>query len=103
MKRLINGKLYNTETATRIADWDNGRNRSDFHVVEKYLYLTKKGNWFIEYFGGVATQFAETTGNSSSQGRGIEPITPEEAFEFLQKYNFIELAEKYFPETIEEA
>jgi hypothetical protein len=50
MKKIIIGKLYNTDTATIIAsdrywdghNWDrNGRN--------KYLYKTKKYNYFIYY------------------------------------------------------
>jgi len=48
MKQVINGKLYNTETALLIASnkfWDGhnwerqGRN--------KFLYKTKKGNFFV--------------------------------------------------------
>lgn len=40
MKQIINGKLYNTETASYI-----GSNRSDFHYFEEELYRKKQRNF----------------------------------------------------------
>ena len=51
MKKVINGKIYNTETATLIHQWDNGR-RGDFSSCEEDLYRTKKGAFFIHGEGG---------------------------------------------------
>lgn len=43
MKKVIDGKLYNTETSTLLAKWDNGRNPNDFFFAESSIYKTKAG------------------------------------------------------------
>ena len=50
MKQIINGKLYNTETADLVADneFSDGNNRFS-HGTASYLYKTKKGNFFTQY------------------------------------------------------
>ena len=50
MKKVINGKSYNTETATAIADdeFSDGSNRMS-HGRCTTLYKTKKGNYFVEH------------------------------------------------------
>lgn len=46
MKRILNGKLYDTETANRISQWsESGRHLGD-HGLNKELYRTANGNWF---------------------------------------------------------
>lgn len=45
MKSIINGKMYNTETATEVATYRNGRSYSDFLYVEETLYRKKQGNF----------------------------------------------------------
>ncbi len=47
MKRIINGLRYDTETATKLADWDNGIYGNDFKACEESLYKTKNGAYFI--------------------------------------------------------
>jgi len=50
MKQIIDGKLYNTETADVIASdnyWD-GSNR-DRHGRNTFLYKTKKGAFFLHH------------------------------------------------------
>lgn len=49
MKRIINKKVYNTETATLIAETTNGLSYSDFNCIKEDLYRTKKGQYFINY------------------------------------------------------
>jgi hypothetical protein len=51
MKRVINGKLYNTETAAMVCEWSYS-NRSDFNYKSEELYKTKKGAWFLFKEGG---------------------------------------------------
>ena len=47
MKKIINGKMYNTETAKEIGSWNNGRYRSDFYYVGETLYKKKTGELFV--------------------------------------------------------
>jgi hypothetical protein len=43
IEKIIERKKYNTKTATLVAEWDNGRGRSDFNGVEENLYRSPKG------------------------------------------------------------
>ena len=59
MKKIINGKMYNTETAKEIGSWNNGRYRSDFYYVGETLYKKKTGELFVFGEGGAASRYAE--------------------------------------------
>ena len=102
MKRIINGKSYNTDTATLIAETDNGLSHSDFKVIEEDLYKTKKGQYFISYFGGAATCYAVRNGQWASEGRGIKLLSDTEAMRFLESNDEVNALEKYFASEIEE-
>jgi len=104
MKKVIDGKMYNTETAERVYSWDNGRFTNDFRYRSKDLYRTKKGNWFILHDGGAMTDMAKSVGSNSTSGsEDIEVISEKDAFAFLASHGGTEEAEKYFSEMIEEA
>jgi hypothetical protein len=104
MIQIIDGKRYNTETATEVDDYSNGLGRNDFRCVEETLYLTKKGAWFIRYWGGAMTEYAESCGgNARCGGSGIKPITAEEAYEWLEAHANPELVEAHFADRIQEA
>jgi len=57
MKRIINGKVYNTETAEKVASWDNDLFVNDFGYMSDNLegYNTKKvffvGKTFLDNRG----------------------------------------------------
>ena len=46
MKQIINHKLYNTDTATLLAVWDNSYFPNDFNYVSEELYQKKTENTF---------------------------------------------------------
>jgi len=102
MKKIIDHKVYNTETAELITSNDNGLSRSDFNVIEKNLYRTKRGQFFLHVFGGANTSYATKSNGFSSEGETIELINNEEALEILIEWGEIELVEKMFPGVIEE-
>lgn len=104
MKKVINGKVYDTSTAELVLEWDNGNLPGDFRYREKNLYRTKKGNWFIRHQGGAMTDMAVSCGNNSYSGSSdIEPISPEDALRFLESHGGAEEALEYFADQIEEA
>lgn len=84
MKRAIKGKIYNTETATKICEAWNGLSRSDFRCLERDLYKTKKGQYFLSGFGGAMTEHAHSYGGSSSGSEFIKLVTESEALEFCE-------------------
>ena len=46
MKKIIEGKTYNTETALLLGDWQNLW-KGDYHYCREELYRTKKGTYFL--------------------------------------------------------
>ena len=103
MKKVIDGKLYNTQTAELIAEHESPRYyRSDFGWYIDRLYKTKRGAWFIEGEGHAASHWSRSCGqNCSGPGSGLKPITNEEARNWLEYHGEIDLLEKYF--VIQEA
>lgn len=104
MKKIINGKSYNTETAEPILAWSNSCGYSDFRHYDEQLYRTKRDNWFVHGSGGPMSPYAEHRSNGESTGgEAISPLTEREAFEWLCEKGHDELAEELFPEMVEEA
>lgn len=84
-KKVINGKIYNTETSTKIAGWWNGCSTNDFNYCSEDLYRTRKGNFFLDGEGGARSKYAHSCGqNSWCGGSDIIPLTIEEAKEWVE-------------------
>ncbi|MBO6350070.1 hypothetical protein EY688_13075 [Enterococcus casseliflavus] len=95
MKKIIEGKLYNTETATLIAEYRKG-NRTDFNGIEEEVYKTKKGQYFMYFWGGALTEYREEVSHRNySDNEDIKLITEKEAKKFAMKHldaeDFIEI------------
>ena len=82
MKKIINGKVYDTTTAKRVGHWDNGYYTSDFNYCAEELYQKKTGEFFLYGEGGALSGYASRSGNSSGYGESIEPLT----FKAAQKW-----------------
>ena len=98
MKKVIDGKLYNTETAEEIANWSNSYGYSDFNHCKETLYRTKKGAWFIYGVGGALSRYNQAVGNAY-----IRALTPQKAQEWLELHDLVDELEEYFATSIEEA
>jgi len=103
MKKVIDNKVYNTDTAELIHRWDNGYYSGDFHQCEESLYKTKKGAYFIHGEGGAMSSYAVAYGNSRGGGESIIPLTPDAACGWLQDHDGDSEAETEFPDKIEQA
>ncbi|MDD3127563.1 MAG: hypothetical protein WC082_11245 [Victivallales bacterium] len=105
MKRVINGKLYNTETAKEVFTWSNHYYRNDFHFCEETLYRTPKGAFFVAGEGGPMSKYAVPVGsNGRGGGDGLEVLSDAEALAWLEeKEADVETIERFFPGRIEEA
>ena len=80
MKKIINGKLYDTETAKFLANYDNGKGYSNFGWVTECLYRKKTGEFFLHGQGGAASKYAKSVGlNSWEEGERIMPLSYDEA------------------------
>ena len=50
-EKIINKKVYDTETAEFVAEYHNGYFRRDFRYEYEGLYKSKKGQFFIHGIG----------------------------------------------------
>jgi hypothetical protein len=104
MKKVIDGKIYNTETAELLHNWDNGHYGNDFRSCEESLYKTKKGAYFLHGEGGPMSKYAKSCGNNSvCGGASITPITEKEVLAWLEEHDGSDVLESLFPDQIEEA
>ena len=103
MIRIVNGKRYNTGTATLLCNISRGGfSRSDFAYDDTNLYITDKGNFFIAGEGGASSRWAERHGNNATcEGYGLRPIDKNDARSLLEQYGSAAQVEEHF--TVEEA
>ena len=87
MKKVIDGKTYNTETATEIGNYSYLYN-GDFHYIDETLYVTGKGTFFLAGEGGAASKYSTDLGNNSSgSGYGMEVLTTGEALQWCEDHD----------------
>lgn len=84
MRKVINGKTYNTETSKHVGNWDNGIYGNDFRSCEEDLYKNTKGAYFLVGEGGAMSKYSVSHGNSTSGGTELIPMTAEEAQEWAE-------------------
>ena len=99
-KAIINGKRYDTETAHRVAGWDNGHFTSDFHYCHEVIWRTTSGAWFLEGSGGALSSYAESVGDGTCGGDAIVPMTDDEVSEWLERHHKIDALEQHFASAI---
>jgi hypothetical protein len=100
MKQTINGKIYDTETATEIGFYSNDLGASDFRDLAESLYQSKKGQHFLAGSGGGMTGYANSDGNTSWAGSGIHLLDKGEALEWAEQHCAVAVIEQYF--TVED-
>ena len=80
MKKIINNKVYDTETAKQVGYHDNGLLHSDLGCVEETLYQKKTGEFFLYGWGGAMTNYSSYVGfDRWSSGEMIIPLPIESA------------------------
>ena len=83
MKRVIDGKLYDTDTATVIASdcyWD-GHNY-ERHGRNTYLLKTKKGNYFVVYLTMWQGERDALAAVSKDEAKGLYEQLPKQDVEY---------------------
>ena len=87
MKKVINNKLYNTDTARELGVWSNMADIRNFSWYCETLYQKRTGEFFIHGEGGPSTKYATTIGqNSWSGGEKIIPMTFENARKWAEEH-----------------
>ena len=86
MKKVINGSLYDTETAKLLGE-DSYSNSRDFAHWRESLYRTKSGKYFLHGEGGAMTKYAVCVGqNEWSGGEKIIPLDLESAQKWAEEH-----------------
>ena len=86
MKKIINGKVYDTTSAKEVGCYENGL-PTDFDYIEEILYRKRTGEFFLHGAGGARTRYATSTGgNSWAGGEKILPISYEEARQWAEDH-----------------
>ena len=65
MKKIINGKRYDTDTATLIGYNGYNGSHSDFSYWCETLYQKRTGEYFIHGEGGPMSRYAENQGGQN--------------------------------------
>ena len=102
MKKIIEGRQYNTETARLLGKGYSKYPRNDFNFWQEALYLTKSGAYFIHGEGGPASRYSVSSGNNSwSGGEKILPLSPSDARDWAEELLDAEEYAKIFGEPDE--
>lgn len=105
-KAIINGKVYNTETATHIGriGSDSGYLASDFRCWTAELYKTRKGAFFMHGDGGPRSPFAVSHGQGGWSGsEGVRELTPDTALRYAEASLSGEVILQHFAKHLDEA
>lgn len=96
MKKIINGKRYDTDTAKNLGSAGYSH-PGDFNYWRETLYRKKTGEFFLHGIGGAMSRYARSTGlNEWTGGEEIRPLSLEEAQKWAEKYLEVEEFERIF-------
>lgn len=96
MMKIIDGKKYDTETATFVADHCHS-NPSDFRHYSEDLYRKRTGEYFLYGEGGPSSRYAVSAGNNAWRGgEKIIPLTIDAAKKWAEEHMDGEAYEKEF-------
>lgn len=101
MQSIIDGRMYNTDTATLVANHDNMADVRNFHYANEALYIKKTGEWFLLCEGQGLSKYGVQRGNEFCWGERIIPYNEEDAKMWLEENNKVDAYIKYFGEPEE--
>lgn len=103
MKRIVNGKRYDTDKADLVAEASHGT-PGDFSFYEESLYHTRRGAWFVYGEGGPSSPYSQQVGSGSrGAGSAVVPLEDTEAMRWLEKEGYTSDLEEWFGSQIEDA
>ena len=85
MKKIINGKRYDTDTAKLVGEYDNDYATNDFRWYMEELYKKRTGEFFLYGEGGGLSKYSESYGDSRGYGNKFTPLNIDEAKEWMEK------------------
>lgn len=102
MKKIINGRRYDTDIAKEIGTYSYS-NPTDFHHWTETLYRKRTGEFFLYGEGGPMSKYAESIGQNEWEGsQKITPVSTDAARKWAEDYMDADEYERIFG-VIEEA
>jgi len=83
MKKIIGGKVYNTDTAECMADEDISLD--NFYSTSEALYVTATGNWFLHGESSAGGAYSHWSGDSCGYGEDIIPLTVDQVIAWAER------------------
>lgn len=103
MKKIINGKKYDTDTAQKVGWWGAEYAVNDFYFYEETLYRKRTGEFFLHGSGNAASKYAKRVEmNTWAGGEEIIPLTYDAAREWAEEHLEVDDYEKVFGEVSED-
>lgn len=103
MKKIISGKVYDTDTAKELGSWSNIPDYGDFSHFSETLYHKKTGEFFLYGVGGPMTKYAQAQSqNSWTGGDRIMPMSFQEARRWAEDHLDAREYEEIFGEVSED-
>lgn len=96
MKKIISGKVYDTETAQVLGSWSNMSDRS-LERIDETLYRKRTGEFFLHGEGGPMSRYAVQIGqNNWRGGEKIAPLSWDDARSWVESHLNSEDYERIF-------
>lgn len=102
MIRVIGKKAYDTDDAEQIARHAPNTDRRRYNYLIETLYQDADGEYFLHGEGGAASKYAKPSGDGTTSGEEIQPMTDEEAMQWCEDQNIDgEVVIEHFSHLIE--
>lgn len=103
MKKIIDGKKYDTETATEVGYWQNIGDKRQFDYVCETLYRKRNGEYFLHGEGGAMSKYCTDLGdNQWGYGETIIPLSFKSASDWAEGHLDADEYEAEFGEVPED-
>ena len=104
MRKIIEGKRYDTETAQEIGTCSSHCGRSDLAWYEEGLYKTRSGAYFLAGEGNAKSHYSKSLGNNSyGPGERLSVLTRKEALAWAENHLRGDEIEAEFGDMISDA
>ena len=100
MKKIINNKRYDTDTAKKVAEYDSDAARSDFNYYHEDLYQKRTGEFFLYVQGNATSKYLDfplavrAFPDGWQSGEKIVPLTVDEAKDWAERTQDADTTEK---------
>ncbi len=102
MKKIINGRRYDTQTA-KLVGYTSYSTPGSLDYWREDLYVKRTGEYFIHGQGGPMSKYLERIGeNEWSYGHEIRPISLDRAKAWAEKYLDADIYEEIFGQVLED-